>query len=206
MAGPIDRRGFLVLSAGGLVACAGENVPPGGPPGSAPGPIGEDTLAAAEKLFGVTYTPAERALIVADQKTLSDCYRGRRELSLPNGLAPAVLFDPRPSAAAAPIPAKITLPARAPGPLPSDERDIAFAPVADLEAWMKERALTGARLTEIYLSRLTTIGKKLECVITLTPELARAQAKAADEEIAAGKYRGPLHGIPWGAKDLLDTA
>jgi Asp-tRNA(Asn)/Glu-tRNA(Gln) amidotransferase A subunit family amidase len=93
-----------------------------------------------------------------------------------------------------------------PGPLPTKDEDIAFAPLTRLAPWIERRTLTSERLTEIYLGRLAKFDSKLRCVITLTPERARAQAKKADEEIAAGKYRGPLHGIPWAAKDLLDTA
>jgi Asp-tRNA(Asn)/Glu-tRNA(Gln) amidotransferase A subunit family amidase len=90
--------------------------------------------------------------------------------------------------------------------LPANDEDIAFASVAQLSRWIEQRKLTSERLTGIYLDRLTRFDPKLRCVITLTREHAMVQAKQADEEIAAGKYRGPLHGIPWGAKDLLDTA
>jgi Asp-tRNA(Asn)/Glu-tRNA(Gln) amidotransferase A subunit family amidase len=93
-----------------------------------------------------------------------------------------------------------------PGPLPDQEEDIAFAPVTKLSRWIEQRKLTSQRLTEIYLQRIGQYDSKLRCVITVTRELARQQAKQADEEIGAGKYRGPLHGIPWGGKDLLDTA
>ena len=92
------------------------------------------------------------------------------------------------------------------GTLPANDEDIAFASVAQLSRWIEQRKLTSERLTGIYLDRLTRFDPKLRCVITLTREHAMVQAKQADEEIAAGKYRGPLHGIPWGAKDLLDTA
>ena len=93
-----------------------------------------------------------------------------------------------------------------PGPLPTNDEDIAFASVTQLSRWIEQRKLTSDRLTRIYLKRLEQFDPKLHCVITLTRDLALAQAKNADEEIAAGNYRGPLHGIPWGAKDLLDTA
>jgi Asp-tRNA(Asn)/Glu-tRNA(Gln) amidotransferase A subunit family amidase len=93
-----------------------------------------------------------------------------------------------------------------PGRLPADDEDIAFASVVQLSRWIEQRKLSSERLTRIYLKRLEEFDPKLRCVITLTRDLALAQAKQADAEIAAGKYRGPLHGIPWGAKDLLDTA
>ena len=93
-----------------------------------------------------------------------------------------------------------------PGPLPESDEEIAFSPVTRLSRWIEQRKLSSARLAQIYLTRLERFDPKLRCVITLTRDLAMAQAKKADEEIGAGKYRGPLHGIPWGGKDLLDTA
>ena len=93
-----------------------------------------------------------------------------------------------------------------PPPLPSSEREIAYAPVTHLSRWIENRKLTSERLTRIYLERIHEFNPKLNCVITLTTDHALEQARIADREIAAGNYRGPLHGIPWGAKDLLDTA
>jgi Asp-tRNA(Asn)/Glu-tRNA(Gln) amidotransferase A subunit family amidase len=90
-------------------------------------------------------------------------------------------------------------------PLPTSDTDIAFAPVHQLSRWIEAKALTSERLTNIYLDRIQRFDGKLRSVITLTREAALAQAKQADSEIAAGKYRGPLHGIPYGVKDLLDT-
>src|SRR6266704_2468852 len=93
-----------------------------------------------------------------------------------------------------------------PGPVHPRDEYIAFASDTQLSRWIEQQKLSSERLTRIYLERLQRFDPKLRCVITLTPELALAQAKKADEEIAAGSYRGTLHGIPWGAKDLLDTA
>ncbi|HEY4009093.1 MAG TPA: amidase [Acidobacteriaceae bacterium] len=86
------------------------------------------------------------------------------------------------------------------------EEEIAFAPAAKLGEWLSTRQITSERLTRIYLERLKRFNRTLNCVITLCEEHATEQARAADKEISAGKYRGPLHGIPWGAKDMLDTA
>jgi Asp-tRNA(Asn)/Glu-tRNA(Gln) amidotransferase A subunit family amidase len=91
------------------------------------------------------------------------------------------------------------------GSLPTNEEEIAFAPVSKLARWIEQKKLSSQRLTQIYLQRIEQYNPKLRCVITLTRELAIEQAKEADAEIAAGRYRGPLHGIPWGGKDLLDT-
>ncbi len=93
-----------------------------------------------------------------------------------------------------------------PAPLPTNEEDIAFAPVARLSRWIEHKKISSEHLTQIYLRRIERYNTKLRCVITLTRELALQQAREADAEIAAGRYRGPLHGIPWGGKDLLDTA
>ncbi|MGA2592813.1 MAG: amidase, partial [Bryobacteraceae bacterium] len=93
-----------------------------------------------------------------------------------------------------------------PGPLPASDADLAFAPLTQLSRWVEKRMLSSERLTHLYLERMERFNPELRCVITLTRELALAQARQADAEIAAGKYRGPLHGIPWGAKDLLDTS
>ncbi len=91
-------------------------------------------------------------------------------------------------------------------PLPQDETAIAFAPVSQLSRWIETRQITSERLTLLYLDRLTHYNPTLRCAITITRDHALAQARKVDAEIAAGHYRGPLHGIPWGAKDLLDTA
>jgi Asp-tRNA(Asn)/Glu-tRNA(Gln) amidotransferase A subunit family amidase len=93
-----------------------------------------------------------------------------------------------------------------PGPVPASDDAIAFAPVTQLSRWIERKAITSERLTGIYLARIERFDPRLRCVITLTKDVAIAQARKADAEIAAGKYRGPLHGIPYGVKDLLDTA
>ena len=132
---------------------------------------------------------------------------GPRKVLLEDTLAPATRWNPV-------IPG-VTVPAATghfarssddPGPLPSSDTDIAFAPVTQLSRWIETRRLTSDRLTRIYLDRIARYNPVLRCVITTTRDAALAQARQADAEIAAGKYRGPLHGIPYGVKDLLDTA
>ena len=132
---------------------------------------------------------------------------GPRKLSLESTVAPATRWNPV-------LPGQSVLPARdrfvrskaEAVPMPASDSDIAFAPVTQLARWMEARKLTSERLTRIYLDRLERFDAKLRCTITVTRDLALAQARQADAEIAAGKYRGALHGIPWGAKDLMDTA
>jgi Asp-tRNA(Asn)/Glu-tRNA(Gln) amidotransferase A subunit family amidase len=189
---------------------------PGAPPafGTSP-PVGPtvtpQTFAEAEKLVQVEMTPKDLAQAAGNwQQSLASVYErrvGPRKLHIEESVAPATVWNPT-------LPGTTSGPARdeflirsypAPG-LPAKDEDIAFAPVSLLSAWIELRQITSERLTNIYLKRLETFDPKLHCVITLTREHALAQARAADREIAAGNYRGPLHGIPWGAKDLLDTA
>ncbi|WP_224247441.1 amidase [Hyalangium gracile] len=190
--------------------------PAGSPPafGTAP-PVGQavsvSTFAEAEKLMQVQYTPAERAQAVSNwNRSMAPIHErrtGPRKVALEPTLPPASRWDPvLPGQAVGPARDRFVRSKAAAGPLPSRDEDIAFAPVTALSRWIESRALSSERLTNIYLERLRRFDPKLKCVITLTPELALAQARRADAELAAGRYRGPLHGIPWGAKDLVDTA
>ncbi len=221
-----SRREFLAAGSIGLLAAAvpanalqnpAQEPTPGAPPafGTAP-PVGPEvspsTFTTAEKLMQVEMTPADRATAASNWRMqmapLLERRTGPRKLALEDGLAPATVWNPalpgvKSYGSAEPSVYKRTA---SDAPLPADEASIAFAPVWQLSGWIESRKITSTRLTEIYLSRLEKYNAKLNCVITLTREHALAQAKAADAEIAAGKYRGPLHGIPWGGKDLLDTA
>jgi Asp-tRNA(Asn)/Glu-tRNA(Gln) amidotransferase A subunit family amidase len=225
---PHSRREFLAISSLGVVAAAIEagaqspagqapDLPPGAPPafGTAP-PVGPEvsasTFAEAEKLVQIQMTPPDRATAASNWRMqmapLLERRTGPRKIELEPTLAPATQWNPSlsgivPSRDSA---ALFLRSSRAGADLPASEDDIAFAPVWQLSRWIEGRKLTSIRLTEIYLDRLQRFDSKLRCVITLTRELALTQARQADEEIAAGRYRGPLHGVPWGAKDLLDTA
>ena len=171
-----------------------------------------ETFAEGEKLVQFPLSPAARQVAASNwSRQMAPVYErrtGPRKLSLDATTAPATRWDPVLPGQAAEVPARDRfLGSKADaGPLPADDRDIAFAPVTQLARWIEARRLTSERLTGIYLDRIQRFDSKLHCVITLTRDLAMAQAKQADAEIAAGKYRGPLHGIPWGAKDLVDTA
>ncbi|HLJ29490.1 MAG TPA: amidase [Candidatus Angelobacter sp.] len=190
--------------------------PPGEPPafGTAP-PVGPQvsptTFAEAEKLMQVELTAAERAQAAGNWRSaiapLYERRTGPRKLALESTIAPYSQWNPvLPGEKAGPQRDQFIWSKGDPGPLPSRDEDIAFAPVTHLARWIEKRQLTSERLTQLYLARLKRFDPKLRCVITLTSELALEQARKADQEIAAGKYRGPLHGIPWGGKDLLDTA
>jgi Asp-tRNA(Asn)/Glu-tRNA(Gln) amidotransferase A subunit family amidase len=190
--------------------------PPGQPPAFGTGPvvgpaISQTTIAEAEKLMQVTYTPAERAQAAANWRvSLAPVYErrtGPRKLALEPAVAPATQWNPAlPGLAVGPARNRFVRSSAQVGKLPARDDEIAFAPVSQLSRWIESRQLTSERLTKLYLERLERFQPKINAVITLTRELALHQAKQADAEIAAGKYRGPLHGIPWGAKDLVDTA
>ncbi len=223
------RRQFLIRAPLGLIgaaaACGGEpqdaaapppSATPGAPPtfGTAPA-VGPDvspaTFAEAEKLAQVQLTDAERTVAAASwRKSMAPMLErrvGPRKLSLEPADQPASRWNPvLPGESAGPARDRFVRSTTDPGALPASDDEIAFAPVTKLSRWIEQRKLTSERLTNIYLQRIERFDPKLRCVITLTKELALTQARKADSEIAAGRYRGPLHGIPWGTKDLLDTA
>ena len=222
---PNSRRQFVKHSSIALLAAAAgcgkkpENAagpPPGAPPafGTSPpaGPeVSPATFAEAEKLVQVSLTSGERTEAAGSWRAnLASVYErrtGPRKVALDPTLAPWSNLDPvLPGEKRLPEHDRFVFHGADPGPLPATDDEIAFAPLTQLARWIELRKLTSARLTQIYLDRLEKFDAKLRCVITLTREPALAQAKAADVEIAAGKYRGPLHGIPYGVKDLLDTA
>ena len=223
-----SRRRFLTNASLGVVGAtlgyeavqAQSGTPASTPPPGAPSafatspPVGPEvspaTFLEAEKLMQVQLSPQEaRDAAGSWRAAMAPLYErrtGPKKIQLEATLQPASRWEPNQYA-------------QRPGqgrnhfvrskveerPLPARDSEIAFASVAQLSRWIETRQLSSVRLTQIYLKRLQRFDPKLKCVITLTPELALKQAKAADAEISAGKYRGPLHGIPWGAKDLLDT-
>ncbi len=161
-------------------------------------------IAQASWVSGVEFTPEERELMLDGVNSLVESYATNREVALDNSVAPAIHFAPISGPGdAAPKPARLT--DGAPIQLPEDDEDLAFAPVSRLAGLLRGGRVSSVELTELYLDRLERYDPQLECVITLTRELALEQAEKADREIAAGRWRGPLHGIPWGAKDLLSV-
>jgi len=189
---------------------------PGAPPtfGTLPafGPeVGAVTFAEAEKLTQVTMTAAEREMAANSWRTsmaaMLERRSGPRKVTLEASVSPATQWNPvLPGMKVGPLRDKFIRSQNDGAPLPKKDDDIAFAPVSKLSRWIETKALTSERLTRIYLERIKRFDAKLRCIITLTAEHALTQARQADQEIAAGKYRGPLHGIPYGVKDLLDTA
>jgi len=188
----------------------------GAPPafGTSPevGPeVSPATFAEAEKLVQVQLSAAERQTAATSWRrtmaALLERRTGPRKIALEPTLAPATQWNPvLPGLKVGPTRDAFVRSTIDPGPLPTNDAEIAFAPVTRLSRWIETRKLTSDRLTRIYLDRIQRFDPQLRCIITLTRDHALARAKLADSEITAGKYRGPLHGIPYGVKDLLDTA
>ena len=193
---------------------------PGAPPvfGTAAGVgpvITPQIIGEASKLAQVQMSVAERAEAASNWRNsmaaLVERRTGPRKLTLGGADVPATTWNPSlrhavPHASRAAVDEAAPIFSSVSALLPADDAAIAFAPVSHLSHWIQSRQITSERLTRIYLARLKRYDPLLRCVITLTEEHALGQARAADREIAAGKYRGLLHGIPYGAKDLLDTA
>ena len=187
---------------------------PGAPPtfgmGTAAGPaVSASTFAEAEKLAQVTMTAEERQQAADSWRKSIAPYlerrTGPRKLDIAATDAPATLWNPMlPGVAAGPSRDRFVR-SKSEAPLPASDEAIAFAPVTELSSWIESRQLTSQRLTEIYLGRIERLDGKIRSIITVTKDHAIARARKADGEIASGNYRGPLHGIPYGVKDLLDT-
>ena len=226
-----SRREFLVRSTAMLAsAAAAAQQPPGKDPSAARsqqtpegtppafgtavavGPeVSSATFAAAEKLVQVDLTEADRSMAAASWRTsMAALYErrvGPRKVKLSATLAPFSTWSSvLPEHGPIPRQDRFVRSQRDPGAVPSSDAQVGFAPLWKLSRWVETRKLSSERLTETYLDRMARFDPKLRCVITLTRDLAIAQARLADREIASGRYRGPLHGIPWGGKDLLDTA
>ena len=167
--------------------------------------ITKEQIASAEQLSGISLTDDERTAIVRGLQQTRNNIQQLHQVALDMSVFPAIVFDPVPPGEKLPAKTKVAM-VRSRVPVmarPGNLEELAFAPVTQLAELVRLRKVKPSELTEMYLSRLKRFDPQLHCVITLTEERARARAKAADSEIARGKYRGRLHGIPWGAKDLL---
>jgi Asp-tRNA(Asn)/Glu-tRNA(Gln) amidotransferase A subunit family amidase len=169
-------------------------------------PITVDHVAAAETIAGVSFTDEERELLVENLNENLDQYEAMRSQNVPNSRAPASTFDPRrggaeiPDVAPGEDGATVSLPSL---DRPSSDEDLAFASIPELADLLRTRQVTSVELTELFLARLRQYDADLNAVITYTEERALEAARRADEQLEAGDWRGPLHGIPYGAKDLL---
>lgn len=213
----LDRRGFLSacssigiaspLFPGILYALAAQAQESENTDQSKPPKITPEMIDAAAVMAGIgPFTPEQKNMMLDGLIDNNGSYKAIRKLKLPNSVAPAYVFQPLPAGASLPsgnqniisfVPIGIVPDA------PARIEDLAFASVADLAGLIRERKITSLALTKMYLDRLKHYDSTLHFLTNLTEDRALAQARAADAEIAAGKYHGPLHGIPWGAKDLL---
>ena len=219
------RRDFVAISSLGLLATAlpgqvpetpNQSQTPGAPTafGTSPavGPeVSVGTFKEAQKLVNLEMTTHDLEQAAGNWRVqmapLLERRIGPRKVEMKDTLVPGTLWNPTIPGAHTAMPVESSFVRSAEDKsLPTEEADIAFATVAQLSRWIEQKLLTSERLTEIYLRRIEKYDPKLHCVITLTRDHALEQARKADAEIAAGHYRGPLHGIPWGGKDLLDTA
>ena len=169
-------------------------------------PFRKSSIRQAEKLSGLQFESTERKQMMEDLSGNLENYEGIRNLKIPNSVQPSIQFNPVPIGAQFDkIRRQIRWSPAGEISRPNNLEELAFASVAQLAELIRTRQVNSTELTKMYLSRLKEHGPTLECVVTLTEDLALKQAARADREIAAGKYRGPLHGIPYGAKDLLSV-
>jgi Asp-tRNA(Asn)/Glu-tRNA(Gln) amidotransferase A subunit family amidase len=199
--------GATVLSAGGLGGCAKNEGAAASASKTEGVKLTEKIIADAERVAGLNFTPAERAMMLGDLQGSLETLAKVRGVTLENSEAPALVFDPK--LPRRPVKSQknvLILGGVYNAPVPSNEADIAFASVAQLGVWLRSGVLTSVRLTEIYLARIEQHNPALSAFITVTADLARKEAAAADKDFAEGQDRGPLHGIPYALKDLADTA
>jgi Asp-tRNA(Asn)/Glu-tRNA(Gln) amidotransferase A subunit family amidase len=223
----VSRRTFVkfvpVLGAAALatprlrIATASAQGPSSASPLSSPTPLAspsptpaplrvtKDMLRQAEKLIGIELTDAQEAMALQNASTNLDRYETLRKIDIPLDTEPSTLFHPAlPGRTCKVKSAKFKL-SKTQATQFSSVENLAFASLTQLAELVRSRKVSPVELTKMYLARLKKYGPKLNCVVTLTEDHALVQANEAEGEIKAGKYRGPLHGIPWGAKDLFAT-
>jgi len=168
--------------------------------------ISPKDIKAAEKIIGIEFTAKERKMMIDSMERNKNAYLELRKVNIKNNIPFPLIFNPiTPQNKLLSIEDERVLLDNKDIFIPDDFEKIAFYSVSDLSQLIKQKKITSTELTRLYIKRLKKYGPTLNCVVTLTEELAFKQAKKADQEISSGHYRGPLHGIPWGAKDLLST-
>ena len=170
--------------------------------------VTREQVQAALKLLGLEFQDAEIDMMLRNVDNALASYEAVRKIDVPYDTEPSFTFHPGlPGRTPIKGPQRFdsTIPKTGAAKAPSNLEDLAFLPVTELAPLVRSRAISSTDLTRMYLERMKKYSPKLLCLITLTEEPALQQAAAADSEIKAGKYRGPLHGIPFGVKDLFDT-
>src|ERR1044072_2845150 len=217
----IDRRTFVkVLPASGVAAFSASKAPlkalaqtpsptPAASPSASPAAmrIKKDDLKHAEKLISIDLNDKQEEMALPGVNRNLDSYEAVRKIDVALDTAPAGVFGralPGFHIKRARVKTKFRFGRNEPAQFKSVE-DLAFAPVPQLAELIRTRKVSSVELTRMYLSRLKKYGPKLLCVVTLTEDLAMKQDRDADNDLQRGNYRGPLHGIPWGAKDLFAT-
>jgi Asp-tRNA(Asn)/Glu-tRNA(Gln) amidotransferase A subunit family amidase/Asp-tRNA(Asn)/Glu-tRNA(Gln) amidotransferase C subunit len=167
-------------------------------------PVSREMVRQAEWIAGITFDDKERDDIARSLGQSLRSFDQLRKVDVGYDVPPALTFFPTPPRPAAEVVRNRAKPTDTRTPdRPGTDEELAFLPVTELSRLVRSRKVSSVELTRLYLERLKRFNPLLNCVVTLTPELAMKQAEQADREIAAGRYRGPLHGIPWGAKDLI---
>ena len=201
----LNRRRFIAgLSAAGV----GSTLMPGALVAVAQDAdeVTVEMLEAAQHIAGLRFTAGELQAIAGRLNRSggnTSAYETLRAADLGNSAQPALVFNPVPPGMTLPTERRPMRRQAIAVSMPTTDAELAFLPLAHLARLVETRQVKPSELTELYLARLKQHNPTLHCVVSFTEELARRQARQADEEIAAGTYRGPLHGIPWGAKDLL---
>jgi Asp-tRNA(Asn)/Glu-tRNA(Gln) amidotransferase A subunit family amidase len=218
---PLDRRHFLAVCSaagfagtllpGALYTLAAQAEQQGSELPKTPQPVSDEMLQAAAAFAGVPLAAEQRAMMLDGLNQQRKSYDAIRALHIPNRVAPAFVFDPLPAGDRLPPGAAVSTErypmrvskAPAVARVPSNLEELAFFSARELAEYVRTKKVSSTALTQMYLARLKRYDPMLHFVVTLTEERAMTQAREADRAIAAGRYRGPLHGLPWGAKDLL---
>lgn len=210
-----DRRAFLAISArfgltstlfpGALYTLAAQAQSAGPDTEKNLPKITPEMIDQAAALAGITIAANQKAIMLDGLNEQRAGYAAIRKLQLPNSVPPAYIFDPLPPGATVNTEKREAVYSTAGATMPANLEDLAFATIPELADLVRRKKVSSLDLTQMYIARLHKYDPVLHFAITITEDRALAQAREADSEIAAGKYRGPLHGLPWGAKDLLSV-
>ena len=169
--------------------------------------ISQAQIKSAEKIIGLTFSGSERDSMLKNLDEELENYEKIRNIPIPNNVPPSLVFDPRPTGFKLKQGESLFKPGyKSSAKIPGNMADLAFYSIQDLAFLLRTQQITSVDLTRFFIERLKTYNPRLHCVVTLTEELALKEAAQADKEIAAGRYKGLLHGIPYGIKDLFAVA
>ncbi|EAZ81703.2 amidase [Algoriphagus machipongonensis] len=194
----MSSRAFLIFLGASCCLALGFTL------GKKSGEITPNSIEGASELIGLSFTPAEKDSMISRLENQLNNIESLRKEPIDNSVSPALVFNPLPKGFKPDTEQKKPDWGLATAmELPEKESDIAYLPVHQLAVLIKSKKISSERLTKIYLDRIKTYSDTLQCLITLMETEALSKAKQMDEELASGNYRGPLHGIPYGIKDLL---